>query len=74
MRIIEPARGRNRARYQAAIDAALAQWSGFQAQNPTRAVELRIRWYSRDVGYAVQAGFRDRFTGGFVPVCLAFSH
>ncbi len=70
----EPAKGRNRPAYQAAVTRVLLDYARFLDFNPTRdAAIVRVRWYSRRSGYHVAAGYRDTFTGGFVPVSSAFS-
>jgi hypothetical protein len=68
--IREPAHGKHRGRYQAALDAALDHYTGFLAINPTRnRCTVRVEW--RGHCYRVVAGFHDTFSGGFCPISFA---
>ena len=73
MTIIEPSNGRNRARYQAAIDDVTAQHAEFAKLNPYWGERsyIRVTWKGRH--YVVAGAYRDANTGGSVPFATAFA-
>jgi hypothetical protein len=75
LRIIEPAKGRNRALYQNAIDALAGPFAKHVEYNPTTLdrMYIMVRYYSPQMGYAVYLKHTDTFTGGSFTDALVFS-